>query len=58
MSSSSTEIKGADQLEAAKLQDHRIVRVNICVDFSPNSYGSGLHDPARVLLSVGGDLTP
>lgn len=55
----SMEIRGADQLEAAKLHVHSIVSVNICVDFSLNSYGSGLHDPARILLDVGhGDLTP
>lgn len=53
------EIRGADQLGAAKLHVHSTVSVNICVDFSLNSYGSGLHDPARIFLCVGyGDLTP
>lgn len=59
MSSSSMEIRGADQLESAKLHVHGIVNVSICVDVSLNSYGSGLHVPARILLGVGyGDLTP
>lgn len=58
MSSISMEIRGANQLEAPKLHVHSIVSVSICVDFSLYSYGSGPHDPARILLGVGyGDLT-
>lgn len=59
MVSISMEIRGADQLEAAKLHVHSIVSVNICVNFTLNSYGSGAHDPAKILLDVGhGDVIP